>query len=197
MQTVELSYFYRKSKKIVVVSFTCWQLLAASCSWVEFLWLFWISAGSQPMILWRFSCKSLIFLWRTDEFRARVRNSNLRFGQASNPSKWPPGHIWLRRCICEYRLCIENVTFWAPSIFQKLGVPDLRLLVSKSVARNQSNMKVGLWTYQSYYFHYRTAPMIWFCWTFGILRSGWPDKDRGAMLAARETVNLLFSHVRE
>ena len=46
---------------------------------------------------------------------------------------------------------IENVTFWAPSIFQKLGVPDLRLLGSKWVAKNQSNMKVGFWTYQSYF----------------------------------------------
>ena len=82
-------------------------------------------------------------------------------------------------------------------MFQKLKVPDLRLLGGKAVARNHSNMKVGFWTYQSYYFHYRVTKMIWFCWIFGILRSGWPEKDRGAMLAARETVNLLFSHVRE
>ena len=33
-------------------------------------------------------------------------------------------------------------------------------------------------------FHSRKTKIIWFCWIFGILRSGWPEKDRGAMLAA-------------
>ena len=46
-------------------------------------------------------------------------------------------------------------------------------------------------------FHCRKTKIMWFCWIFGILHSDWPDKDRGAMLAARETVNLLFSHVWE
>ena len=39
----------------------------------------------------------------------------------------PPGHIWLRKYICEERLSTENVAFWAPSIFQKLRVPDWRV----------------------------------------------------------------------
>ena len=57
----------------------------------------------------------------------RVSDSDLHFRDAEHPSKWPPGHSWLQKCICEERLSIENVTFWAPSIFQKLRVPDLRL----------------------------------------------------------------------
>ena len=81
--------------------------------------------------------------------------------------------------------------------FQKLRVPDVRLLGGTAVARNHSNMKVGCWTYQPYYFHYRKTKMIWFCWIFGVLHSGWPEKDRWAMLAAGDTVNLFFSHVKE
>ena len=44
------------------------------------------------------------------------------------PPKWPPGHSWLRKCSCEERLRIENATFWAPSIFQKLWALDLRFV---------------------------------------------------------------------
>ena len=57
----------------------------------------------------------------------RVSDSDLHFRDAEHPSKWPPGHSWLQKCICEERLSIENVTFWAPCIFQKFRVPDLRL----------------------------------------------------------------------
>ena len=73
----------------------------------------------------------------------------------------------------------------------------MSILGSKLVARNQSDMKVRCWTYQSYCRHYRKTKMMWFCWNFGVLRSGGPKKDRGAMLAGRESVNLFFSHVRE
>ena len=43
------------------------------------------------------------------------------------PQKRPPGHSWLRKCICEERLSTENVAFSAPSIFRKLKVPDWRV----------------------------------------------------------------------
>ena len=45
-----------------------------------------------------------------------------------NSLKWPPGHSWLRKCICEERLRTENTTFWAPSIFQKLWALALRFV---------------------------------------------------------------------
>ena len=57
-------------------------------------------------------------------------------------------------------------------IIQKLRVAKLSILGSKWVARNQPNMKVGCWTYQSYCCHYRKTKMMWFCWICGILRSG-------------------------
>ena len=52
---------------------------------------------------------------------------DLHFRDAQNPLKRPPGHSCLRKCICEERLSTENVAFWAPSIFQKLRVPDWRV----------------------------------------------------------------------
>ena len=68
----------------------------------------------------------------------------------------------------------------------------MSILGSKLVARNQSDMKVRCWTYQSYCRHYRKTKMMWFCWICGILRSGRFSKDRWAMLAAGERINLFL-----
>ena len=71
--------------------------------------------------------KSLMLLWKHDNFLVHVSENKLAFQRSLESLKVTPGHIWLRKCICEERLSTENVTFWAPSIFQKLRVPDWRV----------------------------------------------------------------------
>ena len=61
----------------------------------------------------------------------KIMQTWFTFQRSLESHKRPPGHSWLRKCICEERLSAENVTFWAPSIVQKLKVPDWR--VSDSV----------------------------------------------------------------
>ena len=79
-------------------------------SW-SFLW--------KPNDLSRFLFKFVIFVWVIQICISETLNIH-----QNEPL---PGHSWLQKCICEERLSIENVTFWAPCIFQKFRVPDLRL----------------------------------------------------------------------
>ena len=97
--------------------------------------------GSTSMKTIKTQRKILMFFWKHLGFLVRVNDSDLNFREAGNPSKWPPGHSCLRKCICEERLSAEKITFWAPSIFQKLKVPDVRL--SDSVD-SRSNLWVSI-----------------------------------------------------
>ena len=85
--------------------------------------------------------KSFDVLLKTSWFSSPCEWSDLHVREASNPSKWHPDYSCLQKCICEERLSTENISFGAPSIFQELRVPDVRL--SDSVD-SRSNLWVSI-----------------------------------------------------
>ena len=74
--------------------------------------------------------KSLDVLLKASWFSSPCEWFRFAFQRSLKSFRMTPGHGCLRKWICEERLSIENVTFWAPSIFQKLRVPDLWLAES-------------------------------------------------------------------
>ena len=73
--------------------------------------------------------KSFDVLLKTPWFSSPCEWFRFAFQRGLKSFKMTPflGHSCLRKCICEERLSTENVAFWAPSIFQKLKVPDWRV----------------------------------------------------------------------
>ena len=82
--------------------------------------------GSKSMNPIKKQWTALMCFWKHHYFLVRASDSDLHVREAQNPSQWLPGHGCLRKCICEERLSIEHVTFWASFILQKLTFPYLR-----------------------------------------------------------------------